>query len=411
MRKCVLITTGLVLLLCLVAPPTSAVREPNRSLQGPDYVVNSTADPGDGTCDTPECTLREAITAANLDADISNIAFNIPASDGGYNSSTGVWTIYLTSALPPLLQDGTGVMGSTQTGNRGDKNPYGPEIAVNGASSYDCFRLWSAYNTIEGLAIIQCTIGVILGGGYNTIIANYIGLNAQGTAASGNTQSGILITSSDNTIGGGTADARNVVSGNDWTGVRVYGAGAGCNVISGNYIGTDSSGRVDVGNLGDGVTISDGAQENQIGPDNIIAYNAYKGGAGVRISGSATISNTITQNSIHSNLGKGIWLQDLANGNLAAPYDVVGLCLGGGAYSGPLLQWEAFSDFDGQGRFFESTGGTDTGSFSFSPAGDLFRYPYVTLTVTDEGGNTSEFSDPESSGCLFGYLPLCMKAY
>ncbi|GEM_PF-2593644 len=50
--------------------------------------VNSLADPGDGTCDATECTLREAVTAANADADSSQIEFatgltgTIPLSNG-----------------------------------------------------------------------------------------------------------------------------------------------------------------------------------------------------------------------------------------------------------------------------------------------------------------------------------------
>ncbi len=74
-------------------------------------VVNSTADagdatPGNGICDTggtnsegdPECTLRAAVTEANLSSLLDSIEFAIPASDGGH--SAGVWTI--TPASGPL---------------------------------------------------------------------------------------------------------------------------------------------------------------------------------------------------------------------------------------------------------------------------------------------------------------------
>jgi CSLREA domain-containing protein len=52
--------------------------------------VNSLADPGDGTCDLTECTLREAIVAANANAGPDVIGFSV----------TG--TINLTGALPPI---------------------------------------------------------------------------------------------------------------------------------------------------------------------------------------------------------------------------------------------------------------------------------------------------------------------
>src|SRR5438045_2189995 len=41
------------------------------------FVVNSVVDPGDGTCTVSNCTLREAITAANADAVADSIHFNI----------------------------------------------------------------------------------------------------------------------------------------------------------------------------------------------------------------------------------------------------------------------------------------------------------------------------------------------
>jgi CSLREA domain-containing protein len=409
MRKYGLVVTGLVLVLCLLAPLGTARGSPD------DYTVNTTDDDVDvGGCQqapTGDCTLREAITDANDDGDVSNIAFNIPTSDGGYNPSTGVWTIQLGSALPDLTEDGTGIMGSTQTGNQGDTNPNGPEIAVNGASAYACFDLRSAHNTIEGLAINQCTYGIkiVAPAHHNTIIANYIGLNAQGTAASGNTQTGIYIAyASDNTVGGGPPGARNIISGNGEHGVWIHGDGADRNDVSGNYIGTDSTGVFDVANTWDGVAIGGGPQENDIGPDNIIAYNDVHG---VLISGATTISNTVTQNTIHSNGGEGISLINEGNGTLSAPSIDVAMCTGGGGTSGPNLRIEVFSDYNGEGRFYESYVMSASGSFALSPAGTLFRYPYVTLTATDAAGNTSEFSAPEPSGCLFSYLPLGMKRY
>lgn len=85
------------LLLGLLALPTSALPNPSPSLNGVPYTVNTTADPGVGTCDATECTLREAIdTATGTDT----IAFDIPDSDPNYGLNTaGVWTIVLASTL------------------------------------------------------------------------------------------------------------------------------------------------------------------------------------------------------------------------------------------------------------------------------------------------------------------------
>src|SRR3712207_1774109 len=71
------------------------------------FAVNSTADPGDGVCNSTECTLREAITAANAGAGLDTISFNIPGS--------GVQTIAPATALP-IITDPVVIDGYTQPG-------------------------------------------------------------------------------------------------------------------------------------------------------------------------------------------------------------------------------------------------------------------------------------------------------
>jgi CSLREA domain-containing protein len=408
MRKHRLVITGLALLVSL---PLLA-REPASVLGFTYYIVNTTDDSSDGSCDSTHCTLREAITSANSDGGNSIIIFDIPVG-AGYNPSTGVWTIQLTSALPALTENGTGIHGSTQTDNRGDTNPYGPEIAVNGASSYDCFFLWSANNTIEGLAINQCVYGIQIISDlahHNNIRGNYIGLDAQGSAASGNTQDGIYIGyASDNTVGGETADDRNIISGNGWDSICIYGAPADRNVISRNYIGTDSSGRLDVGNGGCGVGIGGGAQDNQVGPDNIIAFNDAHG---VSISGSETIHNTVTRNSIHSNLWGGITLHDGGNGGILPPVITMASCTSasGTAPAGYLVR--LFSDYENEGRQYHWWDVADGGgAWTVTLPSGMFIYPNLTATATDTAGNTSQFSLEVPSGCQYLWMPLGLKHY
>src|SRR5438270_5545132 len=60
------------------------------------FIVTTTADHNDFSCDS-DCTLREAIQAANNTVGDSVINFNIPTSDPGYSS--GVWTITLNAGL------------------------------------------------------------------------------------------------------------------------------------------------------------------------------------------------------------------------------------------------------------------------------------------------------------------------
>ena len=59
--------------------------------------------------------------------------------------------------------------------------------------------------------------------------------------------------SANNLIGGATAAARNIISGNAGDGVFVSGASAQGNVISGNYVGVDATGTRALGNGRSGV--------------------------------------------------------------------------------------------------------------------------------------------------------------
>ncbi len=134
-----------------------------------------------------------------------------------------------------------------------------------------------------------------------TIAGNYIGTDATGTLALGNNV-GILadVGSSNNTIGGATAAFRNVISGNLSNGVVIDSASS--NVIEGNVIGTDYTGTANLGNGGDGVLITSGATLNTI-EDNVIDFNLS---FGVEISGAASTGNFIHGNSIFNNGSSGI---------------------------------------------------------------------------------------------------------
>ena len=71
--------------------------------------------------------------------------------------------------------------------------------------------------------------------GGNVIEGNFLGTDTTGTLDLGNSLDGLLIESSDNTIGGTAAAARNVISGNGIDGVSLNNAGATGNLVQGNY--------------------------------------------------------------------------------------------------------------------------------------------------------------------------------
>src|SRR5262249_16447072 len=117
--------------------------------------------------------------------------------------------------------------------------------------------------------------GIILASGgapdanANVIQGNRIGTNAAGTAKLGNGGDGIIVAgqfgfiiNGVNTIGGTTAAARNIISGSGDHGIYIINAKHV--QVQGNYIGTDVSGTLDMGNTTDAIYMSF-ADDNDIG--------------------------------------------------------------------------------------------------------------------------------------------------
>ena len=101
----------------------------------------------------------------------------------------------------------------------------------------------------------------------NLVQGNLIGTDASGKKAQGNGTTGVEIEegSAGNTIGGSTAAARNIIAANGDSGVGIGDAGTTGNLVEGNYIGTDITGTYELGNQGDGVHIDSGSTANTIG--------------------------------------------------------------------------------------------------------------------------------------------------
>jgi hypothetical protein len=169
-------------------------------------------------------------------------------------------------------------------------------------------------NTVEGdnqaaQVISGNLVGVEIDGHTSTqnlIEGNLIGTDKSGTADRGNSNEGILIEGGyGNTVGGTTAATRNVISANQW-GIRIDGPTATLNLVEGNYVGTDSTGSLSLGNEINGIVLSNNASNNSIGgiaagQGNTIDYNAA---AGVLIQSGT--GNSILSNSIYANGHLGI---------------------------------------------------------------------------------------------------------
>lgn len=125
---------------------------------------------------------------------------------------------------------------------------------------------------------------LIQGSGSITVQGNYIGVSSDGNSGIANSQMGIRIESSSNTIGGSTASARNIISGNTQDGIRIDGNvnNANSNVIKNNYIGTNAGGTAAIANGGAGIMIvSGGTATNTLIGDtnqgNVISGNTGTG--------------------------------------------------------------------------------------------------------------------------------------
>ena len=269
-------------------------------------VVTNTNESGPGS-------LFQAIFESNDPGPRDTITFNIP---GG-----GPHTIRPTTRNLPGINQPVVIDGTTQPGYAGT-----PLIEISGENAGFISGLVVAggNSVIQGLAINRFQrAGIFVPAGTgtgNVFQANFIGTN--GTVALGNGQTGIDLETANNTVGGTTAAARNLISGNNIAGVFIA-ANATGNVISGNFIGTNSAGTAAIGNTGDGVTIRSAG--NTIGgiaagAGNVISGNFNDGidlgaGANNNVIQGNLIGTNATGTAAIANSFQGIWMSGGVTGN------------------------------------------------------------------------------------------------
>jgi parallel beta-helix repeat protein len=144
-----------------------------------------------------------------------------------------VHTISPTSALPQIT-DPVIIDGPTQPGYAGV-----PLIEIDGSgagATTHGLLITAGASTVRGLIINRFDgNGIELDtNGCNLIAGNYIGTNATGTAAAGNHANGVAVGgTAGNHIGGTTTAGRNIVSGNGAHGIALFGNSSG-NLVRGN---------------------------------------------------------------------------------------------------------------------------------------------------------------------------------
>jgi uncharacterized repeat protein (TIGR01451 family) len=255
-------------------------------------------DTGDAIALDGVVTLREAITAANTNAasgdapagevGLDTIAFNIPG--------TGVHTIRPSPTTLPTITDPVTIDGYTQPGASPNTNPTTAasnavlliELDGSAITSGDFtggLRITAGSSTVRGLVINRFNgRGLIVEGGGSVIAGNYIGTNPAGTAGFDGAFYGLTIQSSNNTIGGTSPADRNILSASNFGhGLLIANNSDGTPtsgiVVQGNFIGTDATGTVDLGNLGEGVYVA-GPSGVTIGGTVLGARNIISGNGG-----------------------------------------------------------------------------------------------------------------------------------
>jgi titin len=254
-------------------------------------------------------------------------------------------------------------------------------------------------------------VGVIVYGQGNTLQANYIGTDITGSTALGN-QVGVGVAGSNIIIGGAAPGAGNLISGNRSDGISISSANSFGVIIQGNRIGTDASGTHGLGNGANGVRLFDGATNNTIGgttagASNIIAYNAHDGVLVNNAAGNAMRRNVIFAH----DAGLGIELTNNGNNSQAYPVltsaisDSSSTTITGTLTSAPSTTFtiEFFvntvcnpSGYGEGERFLGSTTVTTDSDghadFTFTVAIPVDPGQFISATATDPAGNTSQFS-------------------
>jgi hypothetical protein len=233
------------------------------------FTVTTTADSGAGS-------LRQAILDANAAAGADTIAFAIPGSGP-----------YVITPLPPGLPAMTGpttIDGTTQPGYAGT-----PLIEIANFSGSG-LKLQGGSSTVRAIVVRGMNTGIAVESSGNHVEGCFVGTDVTGTVSAPN-GTGVTLTAgtSGNMIGGSTAGAGNLISGNV-TGIQSTSGGA--NVIQGNLIGTSITGNSTIPN-GEGISLTATTGFLLGGPNP---------GEGNVISGS-------TGNGVHVSVGSGCTIQ------------------------------------------------------------------------------------------------------
>ena len=268
----------------------------------------------------------------------------------------------------------------------------------------------------------------------NTVVqGNYIGVDVTGAAPLGNGNRGIVLDSNNVIVGGSAAGAGNVISANGAIGIVLGSSNVSMvTIVQGNFIGTDSSGTIPLGNADRAIHV--GAADNVIGgtgagEGNVIAYTKATGGTGDGVYLPFSQGNVIRGNRIFGNAGLGIDVMPAGSPDGVTPNDPLDADGGGGnglqnfplftsvttgatthvqgvlhSKAGTTYDLDFYADacsnfprefLEGEewiGTTQVTTDGSGDATFDAVLPVATAATARITATATDPNGNTSEFS-------------------
>ena len=253
--------------------------------------VTNTNDHGPGS-------LRWAINYANSNGG-AEIEFNIQGS--------GPYTIQPQTPLPDIAESVV-INGYSQPGAAPASNTDPAVLLIeldgnfsgNECTGYSGLSIYADNCIVRGIVINRFgDVAIDIYSAKNIIEGNYIGTDVTGTIDLGNCDDGVRIWDYYNKIGGTTPAARNIISGNGDNGVEINGPDAKHNLVQGNYIGIDASGKKALGNYNNGILIVGKASYNMITINFISGNGSTSGTAGIWLQEAE--KNSIVENFIGTN--------------------------------------------------------------------------------------------------------------
>ena len=322
---------------------------------------------------------------------LDNLIGGTNPGEGNLVSGNGKTGVYL-SGLGALSNRITGnLIGTDLTGTLALPNAYAGITLSEAAHNVIGGSTPGARNIISGNA--QDGIFLSSNSTANVIAGNWIGVDATGLKPLPNHYNGISLSGAcSNTIGGLFPGSGNVISGNTGYGVNLL-SGARTNVLQGNYVGSDNSGGQAVANGLSGIRVeSDG---NQIGGESGLTGNLISGNHddGLWLVGTQATNNVVhgnyvgtdlTGRTVLSNGRSGIGLSDAGANTIGGALAGQGNLLSGNAEAGIYLMGAEAR----QNRILGNTIGSDvTGS---KELGNGFEGVYIENASSNiVGGNQS----------------------